>query len=113
MLLIRRLRLERAFPHGVQPPYPTPPSKIQLRRIVMANLVPRDTFFHDMFDFRRNFDQAFNRLLRWPSVAQQERTYADELSPAVQAFIDRDNKKFHCQVVLPGVDPKYVYIQEQ
>ena len=79
----------------------------------MANLVPRDTFFHDMVDFRRNFDQAFNRLLRWPSAAQEERSYADDFSPAVESFIDKDNKKFHCQVVLPGVDPKNVDIQVQ
>jgi len=78
----------------------------------MANLIPRDTFFHDMADFRRNFDQAFNRLLRWPS-AQEERTYASEFSPAIESFIDKDNKKFHCQVVLPGVDPKDVDIQVQ
>ena len=78
----------------------------------MANLIPRDTFFHDLADFRRNFDQAFNRLLRWPS-AQEERTYASEFSPAIESFIDKDNKKFHCQVVLPGVDPKDVDIQVQ
>jgi len=46
----------------------------------MANLIPRDTFFHDMADFRRNFDQAFNRLLRWPST-QEERTYVSEFLP--------------------------------
>jgi HSP20 family protein len=81
--------------------------------MVMANLVPRDTFFHDMFDFRRNFDQAFNRLLRWPSASQQELAYQNEFSPAVEAFIDRDNKKFQCEVVLSGVDPKDVDIQVQ
>jgi HSP20 family protein len=81
--------------------------------MVMANLVPRDTFFHDMFDFRRNFDQAFNRLLRWPSASQQELAYQNEFSPTVEAFIDRDNKKFQCEVVLPGVDPKDVDIQVQ
>jgi HSP20 family protein len=81
--------------------------------MVMANLVPRDTFFHDMFDFRRNFDQAFNRLLRWPSATQQELAYENEFSPAVEAFIDRDNKKFQCEIVLPGVDPKDVDIQVQ
>jgi HSP20 family protein len=81
--------------------------------MVMANLVPRDTFFHDMFDFRRNFDQAFNRLLRWPSASQQEPAYQNEFSPAVEAFIDRDNKKFQCEVVLPGIDPKDVDIQVQ
>ena len=79
----------------------------------MANLVPRDAFFHDLFDFRRNFDQAFNRLLRWPAAAHDERAYENEFSPAVESYIDRDNKRFHCQVVLPGVDPKDVDIQVQ
>jgi HSP20 family protein len=59
-----------------------------------------------------NFGQAFNRLSRWPS-AQEERTYASQFSPAVESFIDKDNKKFHCQVVLPGVDPKDIDIQVQ
>jgi HSP20 family protein len=78
----------------------------------MANLIPRDTFFLDMVDFRRNFDQVFSRLARWPST-QEERTYANEFSPAVEAFTDKDDKKFHCEVLLPGVDPKDVDIQVQ
>jgi HSP20 family protein len=76
----------------------------------MAQLIPRDPLFRDLFDFRRNLDQVFNRFLTWPS-AQEERTLANEFSPAVESFIDNDNKKFHCQVLLPGVDPKDVNIQ--
>lgn len=34
-------------------------------------------------------------------------------SPAVECFIDKDNKKFYCQVMLPGVDPKNVNLQMQ
>jgi len=78
----------------------------------MANLVPRDTFFHDLVDFRRNFDQVFNRFLQWPST-QEERTYANEFSPAIESFIDKNNKKFHCEVLLPGVDPEDVDIHVQ
>jgi HSP20 family protein len=78
----------------------------------MANLVPRDTLFRDLFDVRRNFDQAFNRFLSWPS-AQEDRTLEVDFSPAVESFIDTDNKKFHCEVLLPGVDPKNVNIQVQ
>jgi len=78
----------------------------------MANLIPRDTFFRDLFDVRRNFDQAFNRFLGWPS-AQEERSFENEFSPAVESFIDTNNKKFHCQVQLPGVDPKDANIQVQ
>ena len=76
----------------------------------MTNLIPRDTsLFHDVADFRRNFDQLFNRLARWPST-QQEQNYANEFSPAIESFIDRDSKKFHCEVLLPGIDPKNVDI---
>lgn len=78
----------------------------------MNNLIPRDTFFQDMVDFRRNFDQVFNRFLRWPS-AQEDLTQMREFSPAVESYIDKDNKKFHCQVQLPGVDPKDVEIHVQ
>lgn len=78
----------------------------------MTNLIPRDTFFQDMVDFRRNFDQVFNRFLRWPST-QEDLTHVREFSPAVESFIDKDSKKFHCQVLLPGVDPKDVEIHVQ
>jgi len=78
----------------------------------MANLIARDPFFHDIADFRRNFDQLFNRLVRWPST-QEEQSYANEFSPAIESFIDRDGKKFHCEVLLPGIDPKNVDIQVQ
>ncbi len=58
----------------------------------MANLVPRDTLFRDLFDVRRNFDQAFNRFLSWPS-AQEDRTLEADFSPAVESFpegVDKD-----------------------
>ena len=75
----------------------------------MANLIPRDTLFRDLFDVRRNFDQAFNRFLNWPS-GQEDRSIASDFSPAVESFIDTDNKRFHCEVLLPGVDPKNVHV---
>ena len=78
----------------------------------MTNLIPRDTFYQDMVDFRRNFDQVFNRFLRWPS-AQEDLTQMREFSPAVESFIDKNNKKFHCEAQLPGVDPKDVEIHVQ
>jgi HSP20 family protein len=68
----------------------------------MANLIPRDTLFRDISDVRRNFDQA-----------QEDRSLAADFSPAVESFIDTDNRKFHCEVLLPGVDPKNVNIQVQ
>jgi HSP20 family protein len=77
----------------------------------MTNLVPRDSIFQDLFDFRRDFDQIFNRFLSWPS-AHEERTFITGFTPAVESFIDKDDKKFHCQV-MPGMDPKDVNLQVQ
>jgi len=76
----------------------------------MTNLIPRDSFFQDLFDFRRDFDQTFNRFLSWPS-AQEELTMTTGFTPAMECFVDKDGKEFHCNVVLPGVDPKDVSLQ--
>jgi HSP20 family protein len=76
----------------------------------MANLATRNSF-QELFDFRRDFDQMFHRLLSSPySQNQQALT---EFAPAVESYIDKDGKQFHCQVVLPGVDPKDVNIELQ
>ena len=79
----------------------------------MTNLIPRDNFFQDLFDFRRDFDQIFNRFLSWPSAQEESAMTTAGFSPAIESFIDKDGKKFHCQVMLPGVDPKNVNLQVQ
>jgi len=76
----------------------------------MTNLVPREHFIHDLFDIRRDFDQIFNRFLSRPST-QEEQSLNFGFAPPVETFIDKDGKKFHCQVELPGVDPKDVNVQ--
>lgn len=79
----------------------------------MTSLIPRDNFFQDLFDFRRDFDQIFNRFLSWPSAHEETTMTTAGFSPAIESFIDKDGKKFHCQVALPGVDPKNVNLQVQ
>jgi HSP20 family protein len=76
----------------------------------MTNLVRRDNLSHDLFDFRRDFDQIFNRFLSLPS-AHQENSFTAGFAAPVESFIDKDDKKFHCRIMLPGVDPKEVDIQ--
>lgn len=78
----------------------------------MRSLIPRDTFFQDLSDFRKDFDQIFNRFMSWRS-AQEESALTAGFTPAVESFIDKESKKFHCQVILPGVDPKDVNLQVQ
>jgi HSP20 family protein len=78
----------------------------------MMNLSSRDNLYRDLFDFRQDFDHIFNRFLSaWPGRSGLGGNSA--LVPAVNAYIDRNDKKFHCQVALPGVNPKDINIQVQ
>lgn len=76
----------------------------------MRNMIPRENLFQELFDFRREFDQAFNRFWSWPST-QEESSENSRFTPPVQSYIDQQDKKLHCQILLPGVDPKDVNIQ--
>ena len=76
----------------------------------MRVLVPRNALFHELADFRRDFDQMFNRFFNLRSP-QEEQTLTEGFVPAIETSIDKDGKKFQCQVMLPGVDPKDVNIQ--
>lgn len=82
----------------------------------MANLASRDPF-NELFDFRRDFDHIFNRFVSsWPSrsaLGAGSAAGSGTLLPPVNAYLDKDNKNFHVQVALPGVDPKDVEINVQ
>jgi HSP20 family molecular chaperone IbpA len=79
----------------------------------MLDLIPRDSFFQDLFDFRRDFDQIFNRILLTKPLLTEEvapgKVY--DFLPAVETYLDKDGKKFICRVSLPGIEPKDVEIQ--
>ena len=78
----------------------------------MANLIPQDAFFQDLFDFRRDFDQIFNRIvLAKPMLGEQfiPNKMFDFL-PSMESYLDKYAKKFVCRVSLPGIDPKDVEI---
>jgi HSP20 family protein len=75
----------------------------------MRSIIPRDPFFREVSDIRHEFDQMLNRFLHWPS--QEERTLTEGFIPAIETSIDKEGKKFQCEVMLPGVDPKDVNIQ--
>jgi len=81
----------------------------------MGNSMYRDSLFQNLFDFRRDFDQIFNRFLTaWPGghESRGERTLVSFIPP-VDAFVDKEGKRFICQISLPGIDPKDVNIQVQ
>jgi HSP20 family protein len=80
----------------------------------MTNLVPRDSFFQDLFDFRRDFDQMFNRMLSdWPFGETRTASTAGTFAPAVESYVDKDAKTYNLRIALPGVDPKEVQIHAQ
>jgi HSP20 family protein len=80
----------------------------------MTNLIPRHSSFQDLFDFRRDFDQIFNRMVSgWPFSDERTLGASSAFAPSVESYVDQDGKKYHCRVSLPGVDPKDVQIHAQ
>lgn len=84
----------------------------------MTHLTNRDNnVFQNLFDFRRDFDHIFNRFLSSGVQGSQEQQRGNmslpAFAPAIDAFVDRDGKRFVAQVALPGVDPKDVNISVQ
>ena len=78
----------------------------------MKTLAVGDPLFEDLFDFRRDFDKIFNRILTVkPWSKEQLAPWAlGNFVPSVESYVDKDAKKYFCRVYLPGIDPKDVSI---
>jgi HSP20 family protein len=76
----------------------------------MAFLTLRQSPVDDLFDFRRDFDSIFNRLL---TNRSESRERSRTSIPPIQAWIDNENKTYHLRVALPGVNPDEVQITAQ
>jgi HSP20 family protein len=81
----------------------------------MTNLITRDSLFQDLFDFRRDFDQIFSRMLGggWPINESRPSASSGAFTPAVESFVDKKSRMYHLRVALPGIDPKEVQIHAQ
>lgn len=81
----------------------------------MKNIYRPENWFEDVFGFRREFDDIFNRMVsRRPWAAElPEFKKAFSITPAVEAYLDKEGKKFVCRVALPGVEPKDVEVHAQ
>jgi HSP20 family protein len=77
----------------------------------MTNLARRGSFFGDLFDFRREFDEMFNRLLSEQPFVRSVPP-APEV-PAIDAWVDKEGKNYHVRLALPGVDPQNVQLNVQ
>ncbi|MGH9775426.1 MAG: Hsp20/alpha crystallin family protein [Candidatus Acidiferrales bacterium] len=77
----------------------------------MFNITEPQTFFRDLFDFRRDFDEIFNHLtLGWP-VANEPKLLTTGFVPTAESWIDPETKKFFLRIAIPGVEPKDVKIE--
>jgi HSP20 family protein len=81
----------------------------------MTKLIPRETAFPELFELRRGFDDIFNRyLLGRPTFGEffpTEKAYT--FIPQIEAYIDRDTKKYVCKVSIPGIEAKELEIRVQ
>lgn len=73
-------------------------------------LTRRDPVLSDIFDFRRNFDDLFSRMVSGPYWERWSGTGSPiAWIPPVECFIDQN--KFHVNLALPGVQPNQVNVQ--
>ena len=81
----------------------------------MNNLFLREPFFEDLFDFRREFDKIFSRMLTLKPWTKEEAASWPSFNfvPSVEAYVDKETKKYICKVSLPGIEPKEVQIHVQ
>ena len=79
----------------------------------MANLAGRETLFTDLFDFRRDLNGIFNRLVTGSPSGNERPNRLIAVVPPIEAWVDKDEKKFHLSVALAGIDPKDVQLNLQ
>jgi len=72
------------------------------------------TWFDGLFGFRREFDEMFNRIASsrpWITLPEFKKSF--NITPAVEAYVDKEAKKYICKVTLPGVELKDVEVHAQ
>jgi HSP20 family molecular chaperone IbpA len=73
--------------------------------------------YGELFGFRREFDELFNRLVtgrpvaEWPELPVFNKEFG--FTPAVETYIDKQANKYVCRVTLPGIEPKELTINTQ
>ena len=70
--------------------------------------------YEELFGFRREFDEMFNRILigkpwtQWAEFPAFKKEF--NFTPAVEAYVDKETRKYVCRVTLPGVEPRDVQV---
>jgi HSP20 family protein len=79
----------------------------------MANLARPETIFNDLFDFRRDLNGVFSRLVSGSQSENQRPLKIIAAIPPIEAWVDKDEKKYHLSIALTGVNPKDIELNVQ
>jgi len=81
----------------------------------MRSLYTTERLFEDLFGLHREFNEMFNRALTAKPWGRElpEFQKAFTFAPAIEAYVDKEGKKYVCRVTLPGVEPKDLQIHAQ
>jgi HSP20 family protein len=79
----------------------------------MTNLLRRESPFDHVFDLRRDFDDELNRLLTGSVLASGRPARLVLAVPPIEAWVDKDSKKYYLSIAVPGIDPKEVTVNVQ
>src|SRR5215467_12832171 len=82
---------------------------------VMRNLYSTERLFEDLFGLHRGFNEMFNRALAAKPWGRELREFQNAFTfvPAVEAYVDKEVKRYICRATLRGVDLKELEIQAQ
>lgn len=76
----------------------------------MANMIRHGDLFEELFGFRREFDELFNRVFASNMLGPVRFTPTQTEVPPIEAWVDKEGKKYHARVAIPGIDPKDVQV---
>ena len=79
----------------------------------MANLARPETIFNDLFDFRRDLNGVFSRLVTGSQSGSERPLKIITAVPPIEAWVDKDEKKYHLSIALTGVDPEDIELDVQ
>jgi HSP20 family protein len=72
-----------------------------------------EDLWRDLFNFRQDFDEIFNRLMTGRPVLTEPKLTTVGFIPPVEAWIDKETRKFYLHVAVPGIEPNDVNVQVQ
>jgi HSP20 family protein len=72
-----------------------------------------EDLWRDLFNFRKDFDEIFNRLMITRPMLTEPKLQMVGFVPPVEGWIDRETKKFYLRIALPGIEPHEVNVQLQ